>query len=94
LVWIDPAGDIVWKYQISGEDMVGQPHLVGEVLVVADRAGKIVGLDPATGKQRGSTYTFKASVSPAAAPVAFGTERVLVPLTDGSILLLPLRQFK
>jgi outer membrane protein assembly factor BamB len=94
LVWIDPSQGIVWTYQTPGEGIVGQPRLVGDVVLVADRAGKLVALDPATGKQRGSTYTLKGSVSPAAAPVAFGADRVFVPLTDGSILLLPLDQFK
>jgi outer membrane protein assembly factor BamB/TolA-binding protein len=94
LACIDSSGAIVWTYQTPGEGIVGQPHLAGDVLVVADRAGQLVGLDPATGKQRGSMYTLKGSVSPAAAPVAFGADRLFVPLTDGSILLLPLSDFK
>jgi outer membrane protein assembly factor BamB len=94
LVWMDPAGDVLWKYRTAGQGIVGRPHLVGDVLVVADRAGKLFGLDPATGKPRGSTYTLKASVSPAAAPVAFGPDRLFMPLSDGSFLLLPLDQFK
>lgn len=92
LVWIDPAKEQpVWKFATKGEAIVGQPQRIGDGIVVADLSGRFVGLDPATGQARGPGYTLKASVVPAVAPVAFGSDRVFAPLSDGTVLLLPLR---
>lgn len=84
---------LLWKYT-AAEAIVGQPHLAGGQIVVADRAGLFVGLDPATGKPRGPGYHLKGSVSPAAAPIPFGADRVFAPLTDGVILLLPVKSLE
>jgi hypothetical protein len=90
LVWLDPAkADPVWKYETGGQAIVGQPRLVGGVLVVADQGGRFVALDPTTGEQRGPGYTLRGSVAPAASPVAFGPDRAFAPLSDGTALLLP-----
>jgi hypothetical protein len=94
LVWIDPERSEFWQYDSPGEGIVGRPQLAGEVIVVADLMGTLVGLNPADGTPRGAGYTLQASVSPAAAPVAFGTDQVLVPLTDGTVLLLSLSHFR
>jgi outer membrane protein assembly factor BamB len=94
LVWIDPDKEEFWHYDSPGEGIVGRPQIVGGTIVVADLSGKIVGLDPADGKQRGEGYTLQASVSPAAAPVAFGPDEAFVHLTDGTVLLLPLDHFR
>ena len=61
--------------------------------MVADESGGFAGLDPRTGKVQGQ-YTLKASVAPAAPPVAFGPGRAFAPLTDGTVLLLSLRQLR
>jgi hypothetical protein len=82
----------VWKYSTNGEGIVGQPQMVGDVIVVADMSGRFVGLNPATGRPRGPGYTLKASVAPAAAPVAFGSDRAFAPLTDGTVMLLLLKR--
>ncbi len=88
LVWLDPEQiKPLWGVDFRG-DVVGQPELVGGVLVVADQRGQIQGLDPATGQPRGTGYTLKANVAPTAAPVAFGADRLFAPLTDGTVLLL------
>jgi hypothetical protein len=95
LVWIDPAQEeIAWKYATTSEGIVGQPQLAGNLLVVADLAGRFIGLDPATGKLRGAGFVLKASVAPAVAPVAFGTDQVFAPLTDGTVLLLTRKQLQ
>jgi outer membrane protein assembly factor BamB len=95
LVWIDPERqDLVWEYRSPGEEIVGQPQVIEGMLVVADEAGRFVGLDPATGKPRGPGYTLKASVAPAASPVAFGPGRAFAPLTDGTVLLLSLHHLR
>jgi outer membrane protein assembly factor BamB len=93
LVWIDPAKDQpLWSFIAPGEAIVGQPQQVGELVVVADLGGKFVGLDAQTGKQVGPGYLLKASVAPAATPVSFGPDRLFAPLTDGTVLLLPIKQ--
>jgi hypothetical protein len=95
LVWIDPGQPKpVWNYLSPGEGIVGQPQLVEGLLVVADLSGRFVGLDPATGAPAGAGYFLKASVTPAASPVAFGAGRVFAPLTDGTVLLLPLERLR
>jgi hypothetical protein len=95
LVWIDPEKkDPVWEYKSPGEEIVGQPQLIENILVVADEAGRFVGLDPATGRPRAPGYTLKASVAPAASPVAFGPGRAFAPLTDGTVLLLSLHHLR
>jgi outer membrane protein assembly factor BamB len=92
LVWLDPAKDEkLWKYDTPGEGIIGQPQIADGQVIVADVSGRFVGLDPATGVARGPGYELRASVGPAATPVGFGTGRAFAPLTDGTVLLLPLR---
>lgn len=94
LIWIDPNGATpVWQYQRQDDQLVGPPQIIGDLLVVAHRSGRFVGLDPATGKPVGPGYQLRAaSVAPAATPVAFGAGRAFAPLTDGTVLLLSLKQ--
>ena len=92
LAWIDPAEEQFWEYKTSGGAIVGQPAEAGGVLVVSDDGGRFVGLDPATGRRLGAGYTLRAAVAPAGTPVAFGPGRAFAPLTDGTVLLLPLDQ--
>jgi outer membrane protein assembly factor BamB len=92
LVWVDPAqAEPVWKY--AGQGIVGQPQMIDGVLVVADEAGRFVGLEPRIGKVLGE-YKLRANVAPAAPPVGFGPGRAFAPLTDGTVLLLSLDQLR
>jgi outer membrane protein assembly factor BamB len=85
----------VWPAPFEAEaDIVGQPSLVGGLVVVADLEGRFVGLDPATGKPRGKGYQLKANVAPACAPVPLGAGRLFAPLTDGTVLLLSRRRLE
>jgi outer membrane protein assembly factor BamB len=87
LVWLDPAKDEpLWWADFRG-DVVGAPQLIDGVLVVADQRGQIHALNPATGKAAGPGYSVLASAAPTAAPLPFGADRLLVPLTDGTVLL-------
>lgn len=93
LVWLDPAAEKpLWAYTSVGEAIVGQPQRIDDQLVVADVSGRFVGLDPATGQPRGPGCVLRSSVAPAASPIAFGPGRMFAPLTDGTVLLLPLHR--
>jgi hypothetical protein len=92
LVWLDAAGDgPLWSARIdSGEGVEAPPQMVDGRLVVADLSGRFVTLDPDTGRPLGLGYRHPAEVAPATAPVPFGPARLFAPLTDGSVLVLPL----
>jgi hypothetical protein len=95
LVWIDPnAADIIWTYDTKGKPIQGQPELVGGLLMVTDQAGQFTGLDPATGKADGPGYALRGSIAPSSTPVGFTPTRLFVPLTDGTIILLPMEYFR
>jgi len=92
LVWLDPTRDKpLWTYQTDGEAIVGQPQVIGNMLVVAHQSGHYVALDPASGEAKGKGYTLRASAAPAATPVSFGPQQMLAPLSDGTALLLSLK---
>jgi outer membrane protein assembly factor BamB len=89
VVWLDPEkNEPLWSADFRA-DVVGQPQLIDGVLVVADQRGQIQALDPATGKAAGPGYAVVASAAPTAAPMAFGADRLFVPLSDGTVLLPP-----
>jgi outer membrane protein assembly factor BamB len=95
LVWIDPAkAKPLWKFTMQGDGIVGQPRLVGKSILVADLSGKFVALDSDTGKQVGKEQTLAGSAAPMATPVAFDDAHALVSLTDGTVYLLPLKDFE
>jgi outer membrane protein assembly factor BamB len=94
LVWLDPNEDkFVWEYTFAA-DIVGEPNLLDGKLVVADVAGHFVALEPSNGRPLGGGLTMKANVAPTAAPLPFGPGRAFVPLTDGTIVLLPLEKLR
>ncbi len=89
LAWIDPEKDgLLWTYpEKVGADLVGRPRLVGGLVVVADQAGRIVALNPETGRPAGGEVQLGGSAAPTGAPADFGGGRLFVPLTDGTVLL-------
>jgi hypothetical protein len=93
LVWLDPVKDEpAWQYTFA--DIVGEPHLIDGVLVVADVAGQVLALDPGSGRSVGPGLTFKANVAATAAPMPFGPGQAFVPLTDGTVIVLPLAKLR
>jgi hypothetical protein len=91
LVWLDPDKDAPqWTATLAGDGVESPPRLVEGRLVVADLSGRFTALDPATGRATGSGYRPPAEVVAASAPVPFGPGRLFAPLTDGTVLLLPL----
>lgn len=94
IVWLDPGSDEpLWAYSLDA-DVVGQPCLVDQTVVVATVAGQFLGLDAATGSPRGPGYTLRANVAPSVAPVPLGAGRLFAPLSDGTVLLLSLKQLQ
>ena len=87
--WIDPEkDDVLWTYAAkAGAALAGRPRLVGDMVVVADESGRIVGLKPETGEPAGFDYQVQGSAAPTAGAAGFGKERLFVPLTDGTVLL-------
>jgi hypothetical protein len=95
LVWIDPAKDeSLWKYTLDGGQIVGQPEVIDGILVVADLPGRFIGLDPKTGKPHGQGYMLDFGAAVVATPVGFGRGQALVPLTDGTLFVLPLAKLR
>lgn len=93
LVLLNPDTDKeVWTYAKIGDGVESLPHLIDGKLIVADLAGRFVALDPATGKEMGRGYQFPAEAAPAASVVEFGPGRLFAPLTDGTVLLLPVAE--
>jgi hypothetical protein len=92
LVWVDAAkAELLWTASLDdGDGIESAPQMMDGRLVVADLSGRFVALDPATGRRLGAGYRHPAEVAPAAAAVPFGPGRLFAPLTDGSVLLLPL----
>jgi outer membrane protein assembly factor BamB len=98
LVLLDPANDQPWGHTFRA-DIVGQPELVDGMLIVADVDGQFQAVDPqagllATERFVGLGYKLRANVAPATAPVPFGADWVLAPLTDGTVLLLARQWFR
>ena len=93
LVWLDPAQkEIAWQYAFR--EIVGEPNLIDGVLVVADVAGRFVALDPASGRPLGAVLTLQANVAATAAPLPFGPGQAFVPLTDGTVVIVPLDKLR
>lgn len=89
LVWLDPQRDRpLWQYTFAAA-IAGPPPLVDGALIVADLAGQFLALDPADGRPRGPGYTLRADVVPSAAPAPLPGGRLFVPLSDGTVVLLP-----
>jgi hypothetical protein len=95
-VWIDPrkAQSVLWTYETPGGTIVGEPQLAEDKIVIADQSGGIVALDPATGKPRGKGCSLPGSIAPTAPPVQFDADHLFTPLTDGTVVLLPLSRFR
>jgi outer membrane protein assembly factor BamB len=94
LVWLNPgAAAPAWEHK-AGKAIIGEPQVVGGVLVVADRSGLVAGLDVATGQPIGPGHQLHGSVVAAASPVAFGPGRLFVPLSDGTGILLAMDRLK
>jgi hypothetical protein len=94
LVWLDPEQKkIAWDYTFDA-DIVGEPHFMEGRLMVADVAGQFHELDPSNGTRIGTVLTLKANVAATASPLPFGSGQAFAPLTDGTIMLVPLTKLR
>jgi outer membrane protein assembly factor BamB len=90
--WFDAKAEkpAVVSYRCTRDEITGLPALSGGRFFVADRSGAVQPVDPESGKEVGSAAKVDpASSVPAAGPAAFGPDRLLVPLSDGTAVLLP-----
>jgi len=106
LVWLDPTKETepqpdqnpqkpLWpEFATPGDGIVGEPQIVHGMIVVVDLSGRFVGLDPATGRPLGKGYFLDAKAAPAATAVAYGADEAFVPLSDGTVFILPLSQLR
>ena len=95
LVWLNPEADqCVWTTTIAGDGIESPPRLIDGKLVIADSSGRFTAIDPATGKELGVGYQFPAEAAPASAVAEFGPGRLFAPMTDGTVLLLPLADLR
>ena len=93
IVWIDPErSERRWEYSLVSA-VVGAPVLVEGMLVAADVSGRFQAFDPERGPI-GPGYMLKANAAAETGPVPFGPGRLLVPLSDGTFLLLPLAKLR
>ena len=81
------AGKIKWRSQELAADIVGVPVQYNMFILVTDESGMVTSID----KQTGETVWKKsigAGVYPAAAAVPYTKQKILVPLIDGSFILM------
>ncbi len=94
LVLLDPAKEQpVWEYRLVA-DVVGAPLLIDGMVVTANLAGQVLGLDLDNGQPCGHGCMLTHNVAPAAGPVRLAPGRLFLPLTDGTVLLLPVQSLR
>jgi outer membrane protein assembly factor BamB len=89
LVWLDPEKDApLWDPRPFDKlGIAGEPHLVGNLMLVAENTGKYYWVDPKTGADKGM-FEPKRRVVPATAAVPLGDRHAFALLSDGTALLL------
>jgi hypothetical protein len=95
VVCIDPDNDLPRLAVKTGEEvegiLVGSPQAVGGGRwAITDLGGKVTIYDTASGKSLGSTSIGLAGAVPATAGTPLNGKELLVPLLDGSAIVLPL----
>jgi hypothetical protein len=79
-----------WRYRAKGDGIASAPRRRGDVLILADLAGRFEAIDANTGASAGPAYPAGAlPAAPAAAPVELDDARLFAPLSDGTVLLIP-----
>ena len=90
LAWLDPRqSQLEWTHDRGeGRDLVGEPLLLDRQLLVADQSGRYTLLRLSDGQATGGGYELRGSIAPCTGPVPFGGDRLLCPLSDGTLIVL------
>lgn len=83
-----------WVYRCNGDGIEAQPRAVGNALILADLSGRFEAIDISSGRPTGGVYPPQAGLpaAPAAAPIQFGPDHLFAPMTDGTVLIVPIDQ--
>ena len=93
LVWLSPdANGPAWVGPEPVKGVEGHAVIAGDRIYLTDRAGVVRVLDAKTGKETRDEFHLTGSHAFAAAAVPIGTNRVLVPLVDGTVVLGELKK--
>lgn len=88
LIWLNPdRTEPLWEYA-SPSRIVGVPEEFAGELLVADLAGWFVPLSTRTGPFRREPFQLRANVVAATTPVPWRPGQWLVPLTDGTMMVV------
>jgi outer membrane protein assembly factor BamB len=97
LAWFDvngPDGQVLtYDSSASGEveaGIVGQPQAVGDYILVPELAGRFTWLNLKTGEPTMAPVTLAGSLIPASSAVPLGKQWFFAPVSDGTVMLLPL----
>ncbi len=82
----------LWFYRCKGDGIEARPRPMGDMLILADLSGRFEAIESATGKSDGAVYPAQGALpaAPAAAPIEFGPSHLFAPMTDGTVLLIPI----
>jgi hypothetical protein len=87
-VWLSPdAEKPEWVGPAPIKNLAGRPVIDGKRLILTDLAGAVRVADMQTGKETGDEFRLTGSHAFASAAVPVGTNRVLAPLADGTVVL-------
>lgn len=97
LVWFDvngADGQVLEFDAASGGDVeagiVGQPQAIGDLLLIPELSGRFTWLNLKTGEPVGQPMQLVGSLVPASGAVPLGAGLSFAPLSDGTVMLVPL----
>jgi hypothetical protein len=81
-----------WVYRCKGDGIEAKPRVIGDLLILADLSGRFEAIEIATGRSTGGVYPVQAALpaAPAAAPIQFGPDHLFAPMSDGTVLIIPM----
>jgi hypothetical protein len=96
LVCISPTEDSpkwISKPLVEGtsEGLIGQPSILGDKLILTNRSGRVSEVNLQTGERIAAGWSLVGNVAPSSAPIPADEKHLLVPLTDGTLLLVPIQ---
>ena len=94
-----PNIDRGWKFSFAGDGLVGMPDRLrnSSSMIIADRSGQLVVLNPELHHLAASPRPVPHAVyrlsegSPSGRPIILEGELIFVPLTDGTVALVPIK---